>query len=191
MEKFNFFPFQYYLKYYTDDNLLKKIKENVNFNQDKIKVGKDELERIERRKTSWLSDKENLTFEYSGKVMQPQKIPEYLKELVIKIKNDFGLDFDGILVNYYENGQVGMGYHNDPIEEKWDNNFVIFSIGVDRKFIFREKSNIENKITYNFSNGDLIYMYDNCQELYDHSVRKNKLEGERISLVFKKLKPQV
>ena len=188
MEKFNSYPFQYFPKYYTDDTLLKKIKDNVNFNQDKIKVGKEELDRIERRKTSWLSDNEDLTFEYSGKVMQPQKIPEYLRELIIKTKNDFGLDFDGILVNYYENGQVGMGYHSDPIEEKWDNNFVIFSIGVDRKFIFREKSNIENKITYNFSNGDLIYMYDNCQELYDHSVRKNKLDGERISLVFKKLR---
>ena len=42
-------------------------------------------------------------------------------------------------------------------------------------------------IRYEFKDGDLIYMFDNCQEKFEHSVRKKKVDGgERISIVFKK-----
>ena len=53
---------------------------------------------------------------------------------------------------------------------------------------FRKKENKENKIRYNFEDGDLIYMYDNCQELFEHCLKKGKKNENdtRISLVFKK-----
>ena len=187
-QKFNLYPFQYFPKYFNKINFLEEIKNNVTFTQENILVGKENVKILEKRKTCWLSDDENLTFEYSGKSMKPKKIPNILDELINKIYLDFGIKFDGILINYYENGNVGMGYHSDPIDEKWDNNFIIYSLGDNRKFIFREKNNIDNKVEYNFSDGDIIYMYDNCQDKYEHSVRKNKLSNERISLVFKKLK---
>ena len=80
-----------------------------------------------------------------------------------------------------------MGYHSDPIEDKWDNKFVVISLGDTRNFIFREKENKDNKITYEFKNGDLIYMFNDCQDRFEHSVRKNKnSDKERLSLVFKK-----
>ena len=31
-----------------------------------------------------------------------------------------------------------MGYHSDPIEDKWSNDFMILSLGETREFIFRE-----------------------------------------------------
>tara|TARA_B110000261_G_C13057123_1_gene346629 strand:+ start:537 stop:1115 length:579 start_codon:yes stop_codon:yes gene_type:complete len=185
-KKFNTFPFQYFPKYYEKEGLLNEIKNNINFNQDRIVVGKDNIERQERRKTCWLSNDKSLTFEYSGKSMKPEKIPEVLNDMIELLNSDFGIKFDGILVNYYENGQVGMGYHSDPIDNKWENNFIVYSIGGERKFIFREKDNIDTKIDYIFGNGDLIFMYEDCQDRYEHSIRKNKDESERISLVFKK-----
>ena len=81
-----------------------------------------------------------------------------------------------------------MGYHSDPIDDKWDSNFIIFSLGDDRKFIFREKDNKEIKTEYHLKDGDLLYMFDNCQEKYEHSLRKKSDGKERISLVFKKRK---
>lgn len=186
--KFNVYPFQYFPKYYSKKNFLQEIKNHCEFSQDNVLVGKDKVERLEKRKTCWLSNNDDLTFEYSSKVMKPNKIPAIFNELITNIYNNFGIKFDGILVNYYENGQVGMGYHSDPTDNKWDDNFIIYSLGENRKFIFREKENIVNKIEYNFNDGDLIYMYDDCQEKYEHSVRKNRDTGERISLVFKKLK---
>jgi len=187
-KKFTTYPFQYFPQYYTRDNLLQSIKENITFREDNIIIGRgeDKVERKEQRKTCWLSNDENLTFEYSGKIMKPDKIPHIVQEIIDMIYKDFGIKFDGVLVNYYENGQVGMGYHSDPIDNKWDNNFIVYSVGAERKFIFREKGNIDNKIEYLFANGDLIYMYDDCQDKYEHSIRKNKGDGGRISLVFKK-----
>lgn len=186
-KNFTSYPFQYFPQYYSKDNLLQTIKENITFKQDNIIIGsEDKVEIKEQRKTCWLSNDENLTFEYSGKVMKPDKIPNIIQEITDMIYKDFGINFDGVLVNYYENGQVGMGYHSDPIDNKWDNNFIVYSIGAERKFIFREKGNIDNKIEYLLNNGDLIYMYEDCQDRYEHSIRKNKVEGERISLVFKK-----
>jgi alkylated DNA repair dioxygenase AlkB len=187
-KNFTTYPFQYFPQYYSRDNLLHSIKENITFKQDNIIIGRgeDKVERKEKRKTRWLSNDENLIFEYSGKIMKPDKIPNIIQEIMDMIYKDFGIKFDGVLVNYYENGQVGMGYHSDPIDNKWDNNFIVYSIGDERKIIFREKGNIDNKIEYLFANGDLIYMYDDCQDKYEHSIRKNKGDGERISLVFKK-----
>ena len=188
-KKFTTYPFQYFPQYYTRNNLLHSIKENITFREDNIIIGRGEekVESKEPRKTCWLSNDENLTFEYSGKIMKPDKIPNIVQEIIDMIYKDFGINFDGVLVNYYENGQVGMGYHSDPIDNKWDNNFIVYSVGDERKFIFREKGNTDNKIEYLFANGDLIYMYDDCQDRYEHSIRKNKREGERISLVFKKI----
>ena len=67
-----------------------------------------------------------------------------------------------------------MGYHGDPIDNKWSNDFMVISIGVTREFIFREKVKKENKIRYNFENGDMIYMFKDCQENYEHCLKKGK-----------------
>jgi|TARA_B110001469_G_C9548433_1_gene272155 alkylated DNA repair dioxygenase AlkB len=141
---------------------------------------------VEQRGTSWLSDSD-LTFEYSGKIMKPKKIPEIIKNLKLIIENKFNIVFDGILVNYYPNGNSSMGYHSDPVEDKWDTNFVVISFGDIRQFVFRKKDNKDIKYNYELNNGDLIYMFNNCQDKYEHSVRKNKKSNnERISFVFKK-----
>ena len=188
LTKFKIYPFQYIPNFYNLRDFLEKIKNQVNFKEDKIIIGENNIERIERRKTSWLSNRKDLTFEYSGKIMNPEPIPELFNEIMNMIYKYFGIKYDGILVNYYEDGNVGMGYHSDPVNDKWDSNFIIFSLGDDRKLIFREKDNKEIKTEYHLKDGDLLYMFDNCQEKYEHSLRKKSDGEERISLVFKKRK---
>ena len=185
----NTYPFQYFPKYIDTKGLKEKILNQVPLQSDTILIGRgaELVEVNERRKTSWLSNNNSLTFEYSGKIMSPRKIPTCIELIRLKLLEDFGINFDGVLVNYYENGECSMGYHSDPIEDKWSNQFVIISIGATRDFIFRENENKETKIRYYFEDGDLIYMFDDCQERYEHSVKKNKSDMEdRISLVFKK-----
>lgn len=169
-------------------NLFEEIKKEIKFKYDKIEVLQHGEKFIveEQRGTCWLSNK-NISFMYSGKIMIPLKIPKIIMDIKLEIEKEIKKEFDGILINYYPNGNISMGYHSDPIEDKWDNNFVILSLGDSREFIFREKFHKNNKIKFKFNSGDLIYMFDNCQELYQHSVRKNKdSNNERISLVFKK-----
>lgn len=183
-------PFQYFENFIQNKFLynLETIKKQITLKYDTITVpqkGKM-VSVIEQRGTCWLAD-DDLTFEYSGKSMIPQKIPKTVGEIKAIVENFFGLVFDGILVNYYPDGKSSMGYHSDPIEDKWDNKFVVATFGDTRNFIFREKENKENKTTFEFKNGDIIYMFGDCQERFEHSVRKNKLSNkERLSLVFKK-----
>jgi alkylated DNA repair dioxygenase AlkB len=186
-KRFEDYPFQHFPEYYSENNLFEKVKNECNFTFDKVYIGEDKVERLEKRGTCWLSDIPDLEFEYSGKKMKPQKIPKTIEKIKNLIYKDFGINFDGILVNYYENGGVGMGYHSDPIEDKWDNNFIIYSLGDKRKLIFREKENKDVKINFDFKNGDLLYMYDDCQKIYEHSIRENKSDMPRISLVFKSI----
>jgi len=183
-------PFEYRPNYIKDTvkYSVEELKKVIDLKHDMIEVlrhGNMEMVK-EQRGTCWLAD-DDLTFEYSGKSMIPNKIPSLIGEIKKQIEEDFGIEFSGILVNYYPDGKSSMGYHSDPIEDKWDNKFIILSFGDTRNFIFREKENNEHKFPYEFKNGDLIYMFDDCQDKYEHSVRKNKTEGiERISLVFKK-----
>lgn len=183
-------PFQYFENYILNKKLynLENIKKEITLNYDTITVPQKGklMSVLEQRGTCWLAN-DGLTFEYSGKSMTPQKIPKIVGEIKDKIQNFFGIVFDGILVNYYPDGKSSMGYHSDPIEDKWDNKFVVVTFGDTRNFIFREIENKDNKITFEFKNGDIIYMFGDCQERFEHSVRKNKSSNkERLSLVFKK-----
>lgn len=183
------YPFEYFPKYFNTNGLKEKILNTIKLNSDIIEIGRGnkKVKIQERRKTAWLSNDDNLTFEYSGKVMLPKKIPDYFIPLIGKIKEDFGIEFDGILINYYPDGSANMGYHSDPVDNKWSNNFIVFSIGAHREFIFRENENKENKIKFEFNDGDIIYMYDDCQDKFEHCVKKSKeLDRDRISIVFKK-----
>ena len=187
----NDFPFQYFPNYFDSKGLMEKIKNQITLQTDTILIGRGEVqvEVPERRHTAWLSDDESLTFEYSGKVMVPKPIPSFIKVLQLKLFEDFGINFDGILVNYYPDGNSSMGYHSDPVGAKWTNDFIILSLGSTREFIFRDCANRDNKIRYDLCDGDMIYMSDDCQEKYEHCLKKCKRDDSpRVSLVFKKSK---
>lgn len=74
------------------------------------------MQRIsEQRLTAWQSTV-NQPFGYSGKLMSPSedgfspRIGAVRDALVAKIDRLY----DSCLINYYENGKVGMRYHSDP-----------------------------------------------------------------------------
>ena len=188
-------PFKYYSNFLQNENistidLKDKIIQNIDFRRDNIEIGRGEEKviRQERRGTAWLSNQPKLTFEYSGKIMKPKPIPDFITEIKEIIFKNFKINFDGILLNYYYDNNSSMGYHSDPIEDKWSNDFMVISLGETREFIFREKKNKENKIRYNFQDGDIIYMFDDCQDRYEHCLKKGKkIQNDiRISMVFKK-----
>lgn len=189
MSKLLDFPFQYFPQYFDTKGLFEKIQNQISLHSDTILIGRGEtqVEVPEKRKTAWLSHNKALTFEYSGKVMSPKPIPTFIEIIRLKLQEDFGISFDGILVNFYPDGNTSMGYHSDPIEDKWSTDFIILSLGATREFVFRDSSDKEKKYNFQIHDGDMIYMYDNCQEKYEHCVKKCKTDiTPRISLVFKK-----
>ena len=179
------YPFCKYDKIFTG-SYFKDILDEVPFKQNKILSGSEWV--LESRKTCWMSDSD-ITLEYSDKSMVPIKLTKTVSKIRDILNSRFGFYYDSVLINYYPDGGAGMRYHSDPIENKWDTNFMIVSFGATRKLVFREIQNFDIKIYYDFNDGDCVNMFDDCQDLYQHSIRKDKhVNDPRISLVFKRRK---
>ena len=177
------FPFCKYDKIFTK-SYFEDIKKEVPLKQNKILSNGVWVQ--EPRETCWMSDV-GMTLEYSDKSMNPIKLTKTISDIRDTLNSRFGIYYDSVLINYYPDGGAGMRYHSDPIENKWDTNFMIVSFGATRRLVFREINDFSKKIYYDFEDGDCVNMFNNCQDLYQHSIRKGKnVEGGRISLVFKR-----
>jgi alkylated DNA repair dioxygenase AlkB len=86
-----------------------------------------------------------------------------------------------------------MRFHSDPCYGCWTDEAAVVSIGQTRRFTFREASDFSSRWEYAVSNGDVVYMTDDCQQRLQHSVkverdredRRAAEMGPRMSLVFK------
>ena len=173
-------------KNFVKNDYLEILKSEIKFRQDNIKIG-DALIK-EERQTCWMSDL-NYNYKYGYKVMKPDKLTPNIKAIQKLIKQKYGIYYDSILANYYSNGNVGMRYHSDETYNEWYEDTVIVCFGSNRKISFREISNFDNKIYFETTCGDLVFMKEGCQKLYQHRVLKDKsIKKDRISLVFKKHK---
>lgn len=180
-------PFKHYPKVFSNTNLFYKILEEVTFNQDSFFNNGTWCKEL--RGTSWMSDNLSTTLEYSGKIMNPNNLSPTISYIRNHLLDTFGIYFDSVLANYYPNGTSAMRFHSDPLANKWDTNFVIVSFGSTRKLVFREIKDYQTKYYIQFEDGDCVHMFDKCQDLYQHSIKKDKhLDKPRISLVFKRLK---
>ncbi len=144
---------------------------------------------VERRGTGWISER-NTPFTYSNKVMIPGSniMPPFTSEIQAVVNMITGNHFDSVLFNYYPDGKSGMHYHSDPVGNDWLNVFAVVSIGETREFIMRRIRDKDEKHHFQFSHGDAIFMYGDCQQEFEHCVKTHKNVEDaspRISLVFK------
>ncbi len=106
------------------------------------------------------------------------------------INSTWGLNFDSVLINEYEDGKSYIAEHNDK-EALGDGNAVFaISLGGSRDFYFRgikgtpaegEKHNLK------INHGDLMVMMGTTQANYLHSVPKRAKGELRISVTYRQL----
>ena len=135
-----------------------------------------------------MSDKK-YKYIYGQKIMNPEVISPLIKNILEMINKKLNKNYDSILINYYSDGNIGMRYHSDSVYGEWYEDSVVISFGSEREIIFREIDNYSNKIKFIMESGDLLFMKEGCQKLYQHKVSKNRnITLDRISLVFKRHK---
>lgn len=139
----------------------------------------------ERRHTAWQGDEAVPGFAYSGKVMETQQWSPSVSSIRKQLYSLTNQYYNGCLINLYPNGESGMRYHSDPDQGTlWDHDTAVVSVGATRRFSFRGNQSIHNFVVFH---GDVTYMFGDCQEQYQHTVKNAKGEGApRISLVFKR-----
>jgi len=143
---------------------------------------------ITRRKVAWVGDAE-CAYTYSG----VKKIPQAWTAELLSIKNRLEelakSQFNSCLLNFYHDGDDGMGWHSDD-EKELDQNSPIasLSLGAQRKFAFRHKVDKETIPLY-LDNGSVLIMHSPTQQFWHHALLKTKMvSAPRINLTFRKIK---
>lgn len=184
-------PFKYFPKV-IEQNYFEELKDEITWKQDYFTLNNNGVatQVRERRLTAFQSEIETPII-YSGKVMDPMEFTPIVKSVKNVIEESFGIKFDSCLINYYQNQEDYMRFHKDDVGVSKSPNIITVSFGETRSFHVRLRADKEIRYHYELSNGDIMWMYDNCQELFDHSIPPvpNGIEkGGRISLTFRVLK---
>jgi alkylated DNA repair dioxygenase AlkB len=116
---------------------------------------------------------------------------EFLPELELinkKLKTAIGFKPNNCLINYYLDGKSKMGYHSDQTDIlAASTGIAIVSIGETRTLKFRNIENPDQFISYVLSTGSLIYMTQEIQTRWQHSIPKSDTKNGRISLTFRQI----
>jgi alkylated DNA repair dioxygenase AlkB len=142
------------------------------------------------RLTAWYGDADK-PYSYSGISMSPLEWHPLLLEIKSRIETVCDRSFNGVLINYYRDGNDGMSWHADD-EHELGKNPVIGSVsfGGTRKFSFKHKNtahpNNKQLVDIDLTHGSLLLMTGACQSFWLHRIGKTKKHVEpRINLTFR------
>ena len=141
-------------------------------------------ERLKRRKTASFG----VAYNYSGMTYPQTVMFDKLLLLCEKISQTIGFIPNNCLMNYYLDGNSTMGYHSDNLAElKVGTGVVIVSLGAERYITYRSKIEPTLKHKYLLKNGSFLYMDDDVQQSWMHTILKQRAAGERISITFRSI----
>lgn len=145
-------------------------------------------------------------YRYSGQLAQPHDMPGEMQELFSLVNDTYGENFNGVLMNRYNNGSEYISAHADA-NENLGNNGVFAIVWGDPERIFRVRQKTPGKktnpIVYEFKPSMFIdaeeqqlspesdysyimWMRGNFQELFTHEVPRQKGKGMRSSLTLRR-----
>ena len=127
-------------------------------------------------------------YNYSSTLTPSKKMKPCLRELLIYINDKFDANFNGILINKYENGEEYIGKHSDDERGLQPNCGVIaMSFGAVRKFRIRDKCTGKIVLDVPTESNKIIQMCGHFQKEFTHEIPVEKKVKEcRYSLTFRR-----
>ncbi|GEM56229.1 alpha-ketoglutarate-dependent dioxygenase AlkB [Flavobacterium branchiophilum NBRC 15030 = ATCC 35035] len=142
-------------------------------------------ERMSARKTASFGK----AYNYSQIDYPYQEFLPEIETIIKQLKPIIGFEANNCLINYYMDGKSKMGYHSDQTDILETNTGIaIVSIGELRILKFRNIENPDKFFTYELTAGSLVYMTQEIQTIWQHSIPKSNTENARISLTFRQIK---
>lgn len=141
---------------------------------------------VQRRSIGFFSN-ESIGYRYSGQIACSQPMTDNLNQLINIVNNHLNANFNGILVNYYANGEEYIGAHSD--NEKELSNIGVFALSINdqpRTFRIRNKSN--NSIVLDIPTKSYygLLMTGNFQKEFKHEIPiSKKIITCRYSFTFR------
>ena len=140
----------------------------------------------QRRSIGFFSD-ESIGYYYSNKLMPSKNLSPPLIQLLNYINSKFNCEFNGILVNYYIDGNEYIGKHSDDENNLGAEGVIAISYGAIRKFRIRDKNT--NKIVKDVLTDPtkIIQMCGDFQKEFTHEIPvEKKIKEPRYSFTFRK-----
>ena len=164
--------------------LFEELETEVAWRQEKIKMFGRQID--QPRLTAWYADA-GKHYTYSGLTWEPLPWLPDLTHLRKKIEALTGASFNSVLLNLYRHGQDSMGWHSDDEPELGPNPIIAsISLGQERGFHLKHRSQPELKQKLVLPSGSLLLMAGATQHHWHHQVPKSARSlAPRINLTFR------
>lgn len=165
----------------------KVLRNETAWQQDQIKVfGKV----YDQPRLTALFANNNFPYRYSNITMYPSPFSATLLEIKEKVEEQLKKQFTTCLLNLYRHGQDSNGWHADNEKELGKNPIIAsVSLGAERMFHMKHRTEKSQKIKINLTHGSLLVMSGSTQHYWLHQIPKTKKHvEERINLTFRILK---
>ena len=149
---------------------------------------KDKLNKSLKREVGFFSDEYDGVYKYGEHYVltKSQKLTPSLKILLDEFNNHFETDFNGILINRYENGNNYIGKHSDSKNHP-DICVMIISYGSNRTFRVFKKSNDKLVAELSLNPYEVLHMGGDFQLEFTHDIKPEpEIKTERYSISFHK-----
>ncbi len=141
--------------------------------------------RMAARKTASFGE----AYNYSQMEYPFQEFLPELEAINLQLVSTIGFKPNNCLINYYLDGRSKMGWHSDETKILEDGTGIaIVSVGETRTLQFRSKQEPSQFIDYPLPAGSLIYMTQEVQDNWQHSIPRSDTDHGRISLTFRKMR---
>lgn len=169
---------------HVPDDLFNFLKDNIAWEQRTLNFGFGPVP--QPRLVAWYS---KYSYTYSGMRLSPQPMTPLLEDLARTLTRLTDHDFNGVLLNYYKDGQSSIGMHADDEPEFGHNPFIAsLSLGHPRRFDFQRTDKSLPKVSIELTNGSVLTMGGETQTHWKHGIAKTKQSvGPRINLTFRNI----
>jgi alkylated DNA repair dioxygenase AlkB len=144
---------------------------------------------ITPRLTVWCGDPE-ITYPLTGYEADPILWTPELLMIKERIEPLAGVVFNGVLLNYYRDGNDSVAWHSDNDGVPGKNRIVAsVSFGQARNFDVRKTNDHATKYSVTLESGSYLLMKGDFQDQWQHRIAKStKPMKPRINLTFRQLK---
>jgi len=130
---------------------------------------------------------ESIGYKFSKVLTKSKPLSPNVTILLQEINTYFNADYNGILINRYNDGDDCIGKHSDAETSLGNIGVISLSSGAERKFRIRNK--ITNKIIMDVptTNNCILHMGGNFQKEFTHEIPKEKkVNTVRYAFTFRK-----
>jgi len=140
------------------------------------------------RLVAWYGDAD-AHYRYSGFTHEPLAWTPLLVDIRQRVQQQVGQRLNGVLLNYYRDGQDAMGWHSDDERELGQQPLVVsLNLGATRRFDFRRKGASRIEYSISLEHGSLLVMSGLTQHYWQHQIaRTRKVRAPRLNLTFRQI----